>query len=55
MRDGVRTDDTLGGDPRLDGTRIGVIHVEERLDAVERRRERYVESIRRPSQDTETA
>lgn len=33
MRDIVRTDDVLGGDPRLDGTRVGVIHVKERIDA----------------------
>lgn len=25
----IRTDDVLGGDPRIDGTRIGVLHVHE--------------------------
>lgn len=25
----VRTDDVLGGDPRIDGTRVGVLHVHE--------------------------
>ena len=33
MRSVVRTEEVLGGDPRLDGTRVGVIHVKERLDA----------------------
>lgn len=81
MRDIVRTDDVLGGDPRIDGTRVGVIHVKERIDAgdepaqiaadydieladvftalayyydspeemdeIERRREAFVEKIRR--------
>jgi uncharacterized protein (DUF433 family) len=31
MKEIVRTDDVLGGDPRLDGTRIGVRHVKERV------------------------
>lgn len=89
MRDVVRTDDVLGGDPRIDGTRVGVVHVRERFDAgddpaqiaadygldladvyhalacyydnpdemnaIERRREQFIDSIRRPSADTETA
>ncbi|MEF8853652.1 MAG: DUF433 domain-containing protein [Haloarculaceae archaeon] len=29
MADIVRTDGVLGGDPRLDGTRVGVLHVYE--------------------------
>lgn len=29
MADIVRTDDVLGGDPRIEGTRIGVLHVYE--------------------------
>jgi uncharacterized protein (DUF433 family) len=29
MADIVRTDDVLGGDPRIAGTRIGVLHVYE--------------------------
>ena len=33
MREIVRTDDVLGGDPRLEGTRIGVVYVKERIDA----------------------
>ena len=33
MREIVRTEGILGGDPRLDGTRIGIIHIKERLDA----------------------
>lgn len=33
MREIVRTEDVLGGDPRIDGTRVGVIHVKERVDA----------------------
>ena len=33
MREIVRTDDVLGGDPRLNGTRVGVVHVKERIDA----------------------
>ena len=33
MRSVVRSAEVLGGDPRLDGTRIGVIHIKERLDA----------------------
>ena len=33
MLDIVRTDDVLGGDPRLEGTRVGVVHVKERVDA----------------------
>lgn len=33
MREIVRTEYVLGGDPRIDGTRVGVIHVKERLDA----------------------
>lgn len=33
MRSVVRMEEVLGGDPRLDGTRVGVIHVKERLDA----------------------
>ena len=33
MRSVVRTEEVLRGDPRLDGTRVGVIHVKERLDA----------------------
>jgi len=33
MRDIVQTDDVLGGDPRLDGTRVGVLHIKERVDA----------------------
>lgn len=33
MRDIVHTDDILGGDPRLDGRRVSVIHIKERLDA----------------------
>jgi uncharacterized protein (DUF433 family) len=32
MREIVHTEDVLGGDPRIDGTRVGVIHVKERLD-----------------------
>lgn len=89
MREVVRTEDVLGGDPRVEGTRVGVIHVTERfdagdepaqiaadwgidladvyyalayyydhpeeMDAIERRREEFVESIRQPSVDTETA
>lgn len=31
MRAVIRTDDVLGGAPRLDGTRIGVRHVKERV------------------------
>ena len=33
MRSVVRSAEVLGGDPRLDGTRIGVIHIKERPDA----------------------
>ena len=33
MRDIVCTDDVLGGDPRLNGTRLGVVHVKQRVDA----------------------
>ena len=33
MREIVRTDDVLGGDPRVEGTRVGVVHVKERVDA----------------------
>ena len=33
MREIVRSTDVLGGDPRFEGTRVGVIHVKERLDA----------------------
>ena len=33
MREIVRTDDVLGGDPRLERTRVGVVHVKERIDA----------------------
>ena len=29
MADIVRTDDVLGGDPRIEGTRVGVLHVYE--------------------------
>jgi uncharacterized protein (DUF433 family) len=29
MAEIVRTNDVLGGDPRIDGTRVGVIHVYE--------------------------
>lgn len=29
MAEIVRTDDVLGGDPRIEGTRIGVLHVYE--------------------------
>jgi uncharacterized protein (DUF433 family) len=29
MAEIVRTDDVLGGDPRIDGTRVGVLHVYE--------------------------
>lgn len=29
MTEIVRTDDVLGGDPRIEGTRIGVLHVYE--------------------------
>lgn len=32
MRATVTDDDVLGGDPRLDGTRIGVIHVYRRYE-----------------------
>lgn len=31
MRDIVRTDDVLGGSPRIEGRRIGVRHVKERV------------------------
>lgn len=31
MRDVVRSDDVLGGAPRVEGTRIGVRHVKERV------------------------
>ncbi|EMA40525.1 hypothetical protein C447_04477 [Halococcus hamelinensis 100A6] len=29
----MRSPDVLGGDPRVEGTRVGVIHIKERLDA----------------------
>jgi uncharacterized protein (DUF433 family) len=32
MREIVQSEEIPGGDPRLDGTRIGVIHIRERLD-----------------------
>lgn len=88
MREIVRTDEVLGGDPRLEGTRVGVIQVKERvdagdepaqiaadcgigladvfvalayyydnpgvMDAIERRREAFIEDIRRhPAEPTE--
>lgn len=31
----VATDDVLGGDPRLDGTRIGVLHIYRRYESGE--------------------
>ncbi|WP_228546348.1 DUF433 domain-containing protein [Halegenticoccus tardaugens] len=31
MRRIVRTEDVLGGTPRIEGTRIGVIHIKERM------------------------
>lgn len=35
MRTIVTDDDVLGGDPRLDGTRIGVIHIYRRYESGE--------------------
>jgi uncharacterized protein (DUF433 family) len=33
VHDIVNTEDVLGGDPRIEGTRVGVIQVKERVDA----------------------
>jgi uncharacterized protein (DUF433 family) len=35
MRSIVTSDDVLGGDPRLDGTRIGVVHIYRRYESGE--------------------
>lgn len=33
MKSIVHSDDVLGDDPRLEGMRVGVIHIKERIDA----------------------
>ena len=33
MREIVRSEEILGGDPRIEGTRVGVVHVVKRYDA----------------------